>query len=96
MYLENNTRPDIVFVVSLLEKISSSLTHRHWIGIKQIFRCLKGTIGLGLFYSNNLNSQLVGYANDGYLSDPHRGRSQTRYVLHLEVQLYHGIQQNKH
>ena len=29
MYLANNTKPDIAFVVNLLARFSSSLTHRH-------------------------------------------------------------------
>jgi hypothetical protein len=31
---------------------------------------------MGLFYSRGSNSQLVGYADAGFLSDPHKGRSQ--------------------
>jgi hypothetical protein len=34
-----------------------------------------------LFYSRGSNSQLVGYADAGFLSDPHKGRSQTRYLF---------------
>ncbi|XP_074352627.1 secreted RxLR effector protein 161-like [Apium graveolens] len=81
MYLANNTRPDIVFVVNLLAKFSSDPTKRHWDGIKHILRYLRGTIDLGLFFPNNSKSQLVGYANAGYLSDPHVGRSQTGYLF---------------
>ena len=35
----------------------------------------------GLFYSNESKSQLIGYADAGYLSDPHKGRSQTGYLF---------------
>jgi hypothetical protein len=34
-----------------------------------------------LFYPNKSNPQLVGYADVGYLSDPHKGRSQTGYFF---------------
>ena len=34
-----------------------------------------------LFYSRESKQQLLGYADAGYLSDPHKGRSQTRYVF---------------
>jgi hypothetical protein len=37
-----------------------------------------------LFYSRGSNSQLVGYAYAGYLSDLHKGRSQTRYLFTCE------------
>ncbi|KAF3663761.1 hypothetical protein FXO38_10490 [Capsicum annuum] len=36
---------------------------------------LRGTIDMGQFYSNESDSQLI--ADAGYLSDPHKGRSQT-------------------
>ncbi|GJW40284.1 secreted RxLR effector protein 161-like protein [Tanacetum coccineum] len=36
---------------------------------------------MGLFYQNNSKSKLVGYADAGYLSDPHKARSQTGYVF---------------
>ena len=34
---------------------------------------------MGLFYSINCSLNLVGYADAGYLSDPHKARSQTGY-----------------
>jgi hypothetical protein len=49
MYLANNTRPNIAFVVNLLARHSSAPTKRHWVGIKNIFRYLNGTKDLGLF-----------------------------------------------
>nr|AQY61295.1 Pol [Coffea arabica] len=81
MYLANCTRPDISFAVNLLARFSSSPTRRHWNGIKHIFRYLQGTIDLGLFYSNKSKPELVGYADAGYLSDPHKARSQTGYLF---------------
>ena len=81
MYLANCTRPDIAFSVNLLSRYSSAPTQRHWKGIKHIFRYLRGTVDLGLFYSNGSKSQLIGYADAGYLSDPHKARSQTGYVF---------------
>ncbi|XP_069145705.1 secreted RxLR effector protein 161-like [Solanum lycopersicum] len=81
MYLANTTRPDIAFVVNLLARYSSAPTRRHWNGIKHILRYLKGTTDMSLFYSVNWSSNLVGYADLGYLSDPHKARSQTGYVF---------------
>ena len=34
-----------------------------------------------LFYPNGSKLQLVGYADASYLFDPHKGRSQTRYLF---------------
>jgi len=81
MYLANYTRPDIAFAINLLARYSSSPTRRHWNGIKQIFCYLKGTMNMGLFYPNDSKLDLMGYADASYLSDPHNGRSQTKYLI---------------
>ena len=36
---------------------------------------------IGLFYSNESKSELIGYADAGYLSDPHKARSKTGYLF---------------
>ncbi|CAL9019215.1 unnamed protein product [Prunus brigantina] len=81
MYLANCTRPDIAFSVNLLARHRSAPTKRHWNGVKHILRYLHGTTDIGLFYSKGSKSQIVGYADAGYLYDPHRARSQTGYVF---------------
>ena len=81
MYLVNCTRPDIVFSVNLLARYSSAQTRRHWNGIQHILRYLSGTTDIDLFYSNKSKEKLFGYADAGYLSNPHKVRSQTGYVF---------------
>ena len=81
MYLANYTRPDIAFLVKLLAIYSSAPTKRHWNGIKHILRYLCGTSDMGLFYSKAMEPQLLGYADAGYLLDPHKARSQTGYIF---------------
>ncbi|KAL0544912.1 hypothetical protein IC582_020042 [Cucumis melo] len=81
MYLANNTRPYIAFSVNLLARYSSSPTKRHWNGVKHVLRYLRGTIDMGLFYSNKSNFDLVVYADARYLFDPHKARSQTGYLF---------------
>ena len=34
-----------------------------------------------MFYSRGSKQEITGYADVGYLSDPHKGRSQTGYVF---------------
>jgi hypothetical protein len=53
----------------------------HWNDIKNILQYLNGTIDLGLFFRRNQESDLIGYANAGYLSDPQNGRSQIGFVF---------------
>ena len=36
---------------------------------------------MGLFYSKKFEPQFFGYTNVGYLSDPHKARSQTGYIF---------------
>ncbi|GMI81043.1 hypothetical protein HRI_001773600 [Hibiscus trionum] len=81
MYLSSHTRLDISFAVNLLARFSSCPTRRHWNGVKHIFRYLQGTKDMGLFFSNLSKTELVGFADAGYLSDPHNARSQTDYVF---------------
>ncbi|KAL0824549.1 hypothetical protein Bca101_048226 [Brassica carinata] len=81
MYLATHTRPDIAFAVNLLSRFSSCPTQRHWNGIKHVLRYLQGTKDLGLYYTNHNKDGLVGFADAGYLSDPHHARSQTGYVF---------------
>ena len=42
---------------------------------------LHGTSDMGLYYSKESKSQLIGYANAGYLSNPHKAQSQMGYVF---------------
>ena len=85
MYLANCTRPDIAFSVNLLVRHSSAPTRRHWKDIQHILRYLSGTTDMGLFYSNKSKEKLLGYTDVGYLSDPHKARSQTGYVFNYNV-----------
>ena len=81
MYLTNSTWPDIAFAVNLLARHNAEPTKHQWIGVKTVLRYLNGTRDLGLFYSENQDSILLGYTDAGYLSDPHNGRSQIGFVF---------------
>ncbi|KAL0297639.1 UNVERIFIED_CONTAM: Secreted RxLR effector protein [Sesamum radiatum] len=84
MYLANNTRSDIAFSVNLLARYSSTPTKRHWNGVKHILRYLCGISDMRLYferYENAKATNLVGYSDAGYLSDPHKAISQSGYVF---------------
>jgi hypothetical protein len=90
LYLANCSRPDIAFAVSVLARASNEPTKRHWAGIKQVLRYLARTQDYGLLYQRGDNSgrnvewftdDIYGFADAGYLSDPHKARSQTGYVF---------------
>ncbi|KAM0982081.1 hypothetical protein ACFX2A_015350 [Malus domestica] len=77
LYLAQCTRPDIAFLVKLLAKYSSAPTIRHWNGLKDVQQYLHGTTYMGLFYSDKPTNEqiIVGHADAGFLSDPHRACS---------------------
>jgi hypothetical protein len=50
-------------------------------GVKHVLHYLRGMTDMRLFYPNCSNSQLVGYADAGYLLDQHKGQSQTWYLF---------------
>nr|GEU96079.1 hypothetical protein [Tanacetum cinerariifolium] len=62
MYLKSS-RPDLTYAVCLCARYQEKPTEKHLNAIKQIFRYLKGTINMGLWYSNDTGMSLTAYAN---------------------------------
>ncbi|XP_068317152.1 secreted RxLR effector protein 161-like [Pyrus communis] len=83
LYLAQCTRPNITFSVNLLVRYIFAPTIRHWKGIKDVLRYLRGTTDMGLFYSvKSTNDQiLVGYTDVGFLSDSYKACSQNGHVF---------------
>ena len=50
LYWAQCTRPYIAFSINLLARFISAPAQCYWTGVKNIFRYLKGTIDLGLFF----------------------------------------------
>jgi hypothetical protein len=89
MYLANNTRSDIVFAVNYLTRHSATPTMHH------ILHYLNVTIDLDLFFQRNQESDLIRYADVGYLSD-HKMADHKQYsCFYMEGLLYHGSLQNR-
>ena len=81
MYLKNYTKLDIAFVINLLARFGAKPTKRHWNTVKHILRYLKGTKDLWLFYKVGDGSNIKRYVDAGYISNPHKGKSQRGYVF---------------
>ncbi|GKD29142.1 retrovirus-related pol polyprotein from transposon TNT 1-94 [Tanacetum coccineum] len=62
MYL-TSSRPDLIYVVCLCARYQEKLTKKHLNMVKRIFRYLKGTINMGLWYSKDTGMSLTAYAN---------------------------------
>nr|GEY39881.1 hypothetical protein [Tanacetum cinerariifolium] len=73
MYL-TASRPDLIYVVCLCAQYQAKPTEKHLQAVKQIFRYLKGTIKMGLWYSKNTDMSLLAYADAD-----HAGCQDTRH-----------------
>ncbi|GJX92014.1 retrovirus-related pol polyprotein from transposon TNT 1-94 [Tanacetum coccineum] len=62
MYLTSN-RPDLIYAVCLCARYQAKPTEKHLNVVKQIFRFLKGTINMGLWYSKDTGMSLTAYAD---------------------------------
>ncbi|GKA63997.1 retrovirus-related pol polyprotein from transposon TNT 1-94 [Tanacetum coccineum] len=57
------SRPDLVFVVCMCARYQAKPTKKHFEAIKRVFRYLKGTINMGLWYPKDNAMSLTAYAD---------------------------------
>ena len=69
MYL-TATRPDSMFVVSLVSRYMEQPTELHLQVVKRVLRYLKGTLDFGIFYKKGGSDDLVAYADNDYCHTP--------------------------
>ncbi|GJX74073.1 hypothetical protein Tco_0312668 [Tanacetum coccineum] len=62
MYL-TASRPDLVFVVCMCARYQAKPTKKHLEAIKRVFRYLRGTIHMGLWYPKDNAMALIAYAD---------------------------------
>ncbi|GKA56362.1 hypothetical protein Tco_0755434 [Tanacetum coccineum] len=62
MYL-TSSRPDHIYAVCLCDRYQAKPTEKHLNAVKRIFRYLKGTINMGLWYSKDTDMSLTAYAD---------------------------------
>ena len=60
------SRPDNMFATCLCARFQSDPKESHMVAIKRIFRYLKGTPNLGLWYLKGTGFNLVGYTDSDY------------------------------
>lgn len=85
LYIAMGTRPDIMFVVSLLARFSQNPGRTHWAGVKSVIRYLMYTKGKGLFYNALPKGEVIvpsGYSDSSF-NDTEDGRSTLGYVIRL-------------
>ncbi|GJU21448.1 retrovirus-related pol polyprotein from transposon TNT 1-94 [Tanacetum coccineum] len=62
MYL-TSSRPDLIYAVCLCARYQAKPTEKHLNAVKRIFRYLKGTINMGLWYSKDTSMSMTAYAD---------------------------------
>nr|GEU93468.1 retrovirus-related Pol polyprotein from transposon TNT 1-94 [Tanacetum cinerariifolium] len=62
MYL-TSSRPDIVQAVCFCARYQSRLTEKHLKEVKRIFRYLRGTVNMGLWYSKGSSFGLIAFSD---------------------------------
>ena len=82
MYL-TATRPDMMFVVSLISRYMENPTETHLQVAKRVLRYLRGTLDFGIFYKKGGNSELIAYTDSDYAGDLGDRKSTSGYVFLL-------------
>ncbi|KAM1612371.1 hypothetical protein ACFX13_001090 [Malus domestica] len=80
MYL-TATRPDLMFVVSLISRYMERPTEEHLQVAKKVLRYVKGTVDLGIFYKKGGTEELTGYTDSDYAGDQDDRKSTSGYVF---------------
>ncbi|WKA06751.1 hypothetical protein VitviT2T_024636 [Vitis vinifera] len=82
MYL-TATRPDLMFIVSLISRYMGQPTELHLQIAKRVLRYLRGTTNLGIFYKKGENDKLVSFTDSDYVGDLEDRKSTSGYVFML-------------
>lgn len=82
MYL-TATRPDLMFVMSLVSRYMGQPTELHLPAVKRVLRYLKGTINFGIFYKKGGSKNLVAYTDSDYVGDVEDRKSTSGYAFLL-------------
>ncbi|GKC89000.1 hypothetical protein Tco_1149649 [Tanacetum coccineum] len=58
-----SSRPDLIYAVCLCARYQAKPTENHLNAVKRIFRYIKGTINMGLWYSKEIGMSLSAYSD---------------------------------
>ncbi|CAM8975586.1 unnamed protein product [Rhodiola kirilowii] len=83
MYLAA-TRPDLMFIISLVSRFMQNPTTLHLAAIKRVLRrYIRGTIDWGICYKRGGSDELTAYSDSDYFGDQNSRRSTSGYALFL-------------
>nr|GEZ59738.1 uncharacterized mitochondrial protein AtMg00810-like [Tanacetum cinerariifolium] len=82
MYL-TSSKPDLVFAVCMYAQYQAKPTEKHLHAVKQIFKYLRGTINMGLWYSKDSSIALTAFADADHagFQDTRRSTSESTQLL---------------
>ncbi|GKE19101.1 retrovirus-related pol polyprotein from transposon TNT 1-94 [Tanacetum coccineum] len=82
MYL-TASRPDLTFVVCMYARYQAKPTEKHLHAVKRIFKYLRGTVNMGLWYPKDSSIALTAYADDDHVGcqDTRRSTSGSMQLL---------------
>ncbi|GJT37226.1 retrovirus-related pol polyprotein from transposon TNT 1-94 [Tanacetum coccineum] len=72
---QTSSRPDLIYAVCLCARYQAKPTEKYLKAVKRIFRYLKGTITMGLWYSKDVDMSLTAYSNADHAGCPDTRRS---------------------
>ncbi|KAH9291602.1 hypothetical protein KI387_043209 [Taxus chinensis] len=82
MYL-TTTRPDIMYVVSLISRFMQDPHESHWRAAKRILRYVSGTHNFGIHYSPTHKFELCGYTDSDWAGSVDDRKSTSGYIFSL-------------
>ena len=82
MYL-TATRPDIMYVVSLVSRFMETPKETHWQAVKIILKYVNRTKEYGVLYSATDDFRLIGYTDSDWVGSFDDRKSTSGYVFHL-------------
>lgn len=85
MYAMVFTRTDMAYVVSMVSRFMFDPGKEHWLAVKLLFRYLKGSKSVGLFYvrSKEAHNEFIGHVDANFAGDMEKRRSLSGYVFTL-------------
>ncbi|GJW42694.1 retrovirus-related pol polyprotein from transposon TNT 1-94 [Tanacetum coccineum] len=94
MYL-TSSRPDIVHATCLCARYQAKPTEKHLKEVKRIFRYLRGTVNMGLWYTKDSGFELTGFSDADYAGCKDTFKNTSSGTQFLGEKLLAGPQRNK-
>ncbi|XP_044510121.1 uncharacterized mitochondrial protein AtMg00810-like [Mangifera indica] len=80
LYL-SSTRPDIMFIASILSRFMFSPNISYFCTAKRVLRYIKGNANCGLWYSKNQSGSLVAYSDNDWAGSVEDSKSTSGYCF---------------